>query len=780
MANHLDIAIKFFYEEAEEHIGTLERGLLCLDQDPESARSLIDEMFRAAHTLKGSAGLVKLKTISQIAHKLEDSLEGIRDNRAEASRERIDFMLFALDHIRELTHLAAAGQKEPEGVLDQVDSLRRAAESAPILNATEKTTGPAQPGLGEVSPPALSDPQDRQETETFTGIERRTPPREESATGLASGVIRVGTDKLESMMNLLGEITVVKTHLVSQLAVMQRIQEEVEFAGQRLLREVGNFSDRYAYAMPEQVRYTDALTGEFQELEFDRYDELNLFSRKLQEATSDIGEGLRGMTNFFAGFTGEVETMDRMVVEMKERLSEARTVRAESLFQRFTRTIRELSRESGKKLNLIVAGGETLIDRVVFDGLYDPLLHIVRNAVAHGFEPEDVRKRQGKPGPGNIWMTARRKGSTVEIEIRDDGRGIQLDKVRKRAREKGFMGVDEQLSDQDLLQMIFRPGFSTAEVADSTSGRGVGMNVVMDRLAALNGTIQIFSEPGQGTTIQLTLPLSLVIINVIQYRCSGQAFVIPTNLVEEIIDLPRGQIAPEQLTRDGQSIPTVDLNRVFGLAAAEQKAGTEEEQRFAIIVQTTGKSAALLVDAIVSQEDTVIKPFGSFLRGIPFLSGSSISGDGSLRLVVNPARILDALDLPAQIPVPVTSARRKTRVMIVDDSLSVRKYASMILQAHNFEVVTATQGLEALEILDHTEVDLLITDLEMPVMHGFELLGELGRRNRLQTLPTIVLSSRAGQQHRDKALALGACDYLIKPFEEETLVGTVRRHLIPK
>ena len=765
-------AVTFFFEEADEHFSTLEMGLLRMEQSPEAVAEVIDEMFRAAHTLKGSAGLVKLTTISQIGHRLEDCMEAIRDGKVTVSRRRIDFMLFTLDRIRELTRLAMAGEPEPEGVLPQVDSLLAAIEQTPESALSDEAPG-------EKSAPAPSVEERRAAQPDFAGLERRTVPREEPPGGAPAGVIRLGTDKLEGMMNLLGEITVAKTHLVNQLTVMQRMKEEIEFAGHRLLREVGSFTDRYAYAMPERIVTGDNLSHDFDELEFDRYDELNLFSRKLQEITSDIGEGLRGLSGFLGGFTGEVEGLDRMVVNMKERLSDARTVRVENLFQRFTRTIRELSRESGKPLQLLVFGGDTAIDRVVFDGLYDPLLHIVRNCVAHGFEPAEERLRRGKPEVGSIWMSARRKGNTIEIEIKDDGRGIQLDKVRRRAVEKGFIAADATLDDNELMQMIFRPGFSTAETADATSGRGVGMNVVMDRLSALNGTINILSDPGHGTSIRLTLPLSLIIINVIQFRCGNQPFVIPTNLVEEIVLLPFAEELPTELSHRELTIPVIHLQNVFRLPPATAEAG-QPQQRFAIVVQASGRNLALLVDAIISQEDTVIKPFGPFLQGMPHLAGSSIAGDGSLRLVVNPARLLDQETLVGTdaAPLEIPARAEAPRILVVDDSLSVRKFASMVLRAHGFEVVTATQGLEALAELGKTPIDLILTDLEMPVMHGYELLGELGRRNLLESIPTLVLSSRAGQAHRDKALALGARDYLVKPFEEESLVATVRRHLV--
>ena len=767
MASIQESALQLFYEEAEEHLAILEEGLLQMEKNPAVHPEDIDRLFRSAHTIKGSAGLMKLKAVAAVSHRLEDTLEGIRDGRSVATRAKADALLFALDQIRELIRLAGEGNTEPTGFLEEVDQQlefaeKQAAEQAQTERVQVQTVPrPTSPTTDQGS--------------AYSGTERRVGSRRDDDSGVVSGgIIKVAAEKIESMMEILGEITVSKTHMINELGVIEKIREEVEFAGSRLLREVSNFSERFAYALPEQAKTSDSMLAEFHELEFDRYDELNLFARTLQEITNDINEALRTMADFFSGFTTEIDQLDRMTVDMKERISEARTIQASNLFQRFTRSVRELSKQTGKPLELIVSGGETLIDRAVYDGLYDPLLHIVRNAVAHGFETPEDRGKLGKPAVGTIWLSAKRLGNTVEIEVRDDGRGIQFDKVRKRAAEKGFIRPDQEVSEQELIDMIFRPGFSTTETTDSTSGRGVGMNVVMDRLASLNGTIDIDTIQGQGTTMRLTLPLSLVIVNVIQFRVGEQRFVIPSTLVSEIVDLPAGDDIPEYLEVRGSKLPLVDLNGFFGLP----RTGSTAPLRFAIVTQASGVKTSLLVEEIISQEDTVIKPFDSMLREMPFFSGSSISGDGTLRLVINPTRLLASAEqsvLPEETAALVDE-NQAPRVLIVDDSLSVRKYASMLLEAHGIEVLTANNGMDALNVLDENQVDFIITDLEMPIMHGYELLGELGRRGVLETIPVAVLTSRAGKQHQDKAYSLGASDYLIKPFEEESLLEVVRRN----
>lgn len=411
--------------------------------------------------------------------------------------------------------------------------------------------------------------------------------------------------------------------------------------------------------------------------------------------------------------------------------------------------------------------GETAIDRVVYDGLFDPLLHIVRNSFAHGIEPREERVAQGKPEKATIWLKAERRGNTVEIVVEDDGCGINLERVRERGIEKGFISATEDLSEQDLIQLIFRPGFSTTAEADSESGRGVGMNVVMDRLSSLNGTIDVWTEKGQGSRFRLRLPLSLVIVNVIQFTCCQQKLVIPSALVDEIVDLEYEARSAEDNKFKG--IQKIDLANLLKFSTCADKPA------YGIVTQSEGTPIMLLVDKVIGQEDTVIKPFGSFLLELPYFSGSSLAGDGTMRLVINPARMKhQRSEVQEVISKPVEIAPSVPKVMVVDDSLSVRKYASMLLKANGFSVVTAVNGQDALDKLAGENIFSIITDLEMPIMHGYELLRELQRKKI--DIPVTVLTSRAGEQHRNEAILLGASDYLVKPFDEDGLIGVVSRH----
>lgn len=767
-----DSVFSFFVDEAAEHLGVLEAGLLEMESTGSVDSADMEPLFRAAHTLKGSANLIKLLSVGAISHRMEDLFEAMRDGRQEVTSLHVDALLFSVDQIRGLIRLKAEGKAEPEDVVGETLKRLDEAENAPAQPIKKKVPtkkkSPASQGSTGEDKRKLTEA----ERNSYAGQERRGLGRrvEEAAAG-----IRVGADKIEALMGLIGEVTVVKNHLVDQVQEVDRMRSEIEFVGQRLLREVTQFADRYDYTMPTQVTPTGKTEiGDFQELEFDRYDDLNLFSRKLREITNDVSEGLRGLNNFFAAFGRDVSSLDRMTDDIKERISEVRTVQAGTLFQRFNRSARDMARELDRDVELYVSGGETLIDRVVYDGLFDPLLHIIRNSFAHGIEPAAERKKAGKPGKASIRLSAERRGNTVEIAVSDDGRGIDLVGVRKRAIEKGFISTEDRMSERELIQMIFRPGFSTTAEADATSGRGVGMNVVMDRLASLNGTIDVETAKGKGSVFRLRLPLSLVIVNVLRFEVAGQMFVIPSALVNEIQDLEYEKRRREKGELSEDPPEQVDLHELFELTKFENPPA------HGILTQSEGIPILLLVDRVLGQEDTVIKPFGTFLRDLQYFSGSSLAGDGSMRLVVNPARMKYREERLAERAVDRLTApvidQSVLKVLIVDDSLSVRKYASMLLEGKGLKIFTAADGMEALALLETEEVDSIITDLEMPHMHGYELLAELQRRPDWQ-IPIAVLSSRAGEQHRQKALTLGATDYLVKPFEEEDMMAVIRKHL---
>ena len=344
-----------------------------------------------------------------------------------------------------------------------------------------------------------------------------------------------------------------------------------------------------------------------------------------------------------------------------------------------------MSRGANKQVELRLEGGETRLGRTIIDGLFDPLLHVLRNAIAHGIETREQRIAAGKPETGIIKISTVRRGNFATITISDDGGGLHFTSIRQKAIDLGWIDADDQLKQQDYIDMIFRPGFTTKTEVDDTSGRGVGMDVVLDRLSDLNGTIEVNTTAGQGTEFILKVPLSLIIINVIQFRLGKQLFVLPSSLIEEIQEISSLQIIEEHVIRQGESYRIIDLNDKFNLPAGDT------ERQCVLFVRTLGTRLGLMVEEIVSQEDTVIRPFGQLLYDMPCFSGTSVSGGGAVRLVLNPARLMQVVDQQMDLNLLSETERAvqetlRPRVLVVDDSLSVRKYASLILESNGVEV----------------------------------------------------------------------------------------------
>ncbi len=730
--------LDFFLIESADLVNVLEQGFLALESNPDDL-SKVEDLFRAAHSMKGSAALVRLHPISELAHKMEDLLEEVKDRRRPVSKPLIDWFLKALDVIKSLLKKASEGKPLPE---EPVRVLQEEIQALHIVRPVKTTAV----------------------------VERKEYDRGREEGELLSNMLRVRIDIIDEIMNKIGDLTVIKSHLLGRKKVIEELRGEVAFALSRLLKEVGDFTDRYAFSLPEKVSYVDPLLTEFRELEFDRYDELNLFTRKLQEITNDINEGLKSIEEFLAEITTHFSNIDRSLKEIRELLSEARTVEVGRLFQRFVRTVRDLASVEGKKVRLLVKGTETRIDKVPYERLYEPLLHLIRNAITHGIEPPQERRRKGKPEEGTIVLYCKRKGNTIEIYIKDDGRGIDLEKVREMAVKMGIFSSGQKITKKQLLRCIFHPGFSTMQKAALEAGRGIGLDVVREALAEINGTVEVATKKDQGTVFRLRFPVTLVVVNVVRFEVGGMEFVVPSSLVEELSELDVSR-QPVQTSYRGLTARIRYLDRVFGMYTSAQS-----PRRPAIVVKDGSDMPVLLVvDSLLGQEDTLIKPLPRFIEGIGYYTGVSVSTEGKVRLVINPLTVVERPEHTTHSRfIPVALKQREKAILVVDDSLSVRKALTETLQMNQTRVITATNGLEALNIIDENWVDMVITDLEMPVMHGYELLREMNRRGLLGKLPVIIITSRGSDKHRDKALSFGIQEYIVKPFDHEELRQKVR------
>ncbi len=795
--------LEYFLAEAEDYLNILSHGIPELVTTTDR-NVLLDELFRAAHTLKGAAAIVRLTVTSQIAHSMEDILETFKNGQLVVEKDVIVLLLSMLDAIALIVRDISTGKGEREGiekqftervaeVLARAEGLEKEAafELAEADKMSEASPAPAEESeviaaqleavTGAVNPPAA--PYEHNEPAApaivYEQVDYPVGRRKDDVEYFFGNFVRIDLKKIEEMFNLISEVTIMKNHMMKKTKEAGDVSEAVLFGGKKLLEEVNTFAERHAYTITDNVKYIDPLFSEFGELEFDRYDEQNLFSRKLQEMTEDITEALKELMQFYSDFQEDIKSLDKIVRFLRSDLSDSRMIDIGRLFQRFVRPIKELAREHDKRIDFQMAGQSTKIDRVIFENLFDPLMHMIRNCVSHGIEKGDERIRHGKRREGMISLSARREGINIIIEIRDDGVGIDTEKVLGAAVNQGLVKPGAKLSREEILTLIFLPGFSTAGVTDMTSGRGVGMNAVRSQISNINGTIEMNTEVGKGTTFRIRVPSSLAITNVIVFSYGAIEFVMPTSLIEEVVQYEpvenRSEDSDDTTTmvnHRGTPIHAKKLSEVFYIAG---NGHSDKKDNFVIVCSISNKKVGLIVDNVLVQEEAIIKPVNKFLDGLSIYSGITISGEGQIRLVLNPLKIFEEETRSFMITPPEVESFEGRRVLVVDDSLSVRKYLSAFLTTRNLKVYSASNGGEALKVLEENEVDLIITDLEMPIMHGYELVGRIRASNQWKRIPIIVLTSRSTSKHKEKALELGADEYLVKPFDENGLMQSLKK-----
>jgi chemosensory pili system protein ChpA (sensor histidine kinase/response regulator) len=879
MADQFDKSgiIEFFLIEAGEHLQNLNTGLLALEKTP-SDRSVIDELFRAAHTLKGSAAMMGFAGISDVAHKAEDMLGLFRSGSIPITRETMNFLFDSVDAVKLMVDGIASKKPEDPVIVESialsfrsiVDALRglgagipepaapvpsqpSPASKTPLDKATPAKTvtlpskeeldaawekafaeeGAAVPPQSAASKPSL--PPTLKPGPAAAGPVRNEAPaapataapkplapapsgptasslKQELEASKRSGVvekrgfgrratdvpdvekqfIRVNIERLDNLMNLVGEMVVNRNKLTRQVNQLKSLRDELAFSQNRLLHEIRNFEDKYEYTLNFQTpqlgtSQVPEQSVDFFELEFDRYDDFNLLSRKLTEITNDTNEIMIELSGFFDAFELDTSRISTITTNLQDEITQARMVEMDRLFQLFLRPVRDLAQSESKKVNLVVTGSETKIDKTIFEIVSDPLMHMVRNAISHGIESPGERVRSGKDPTGALILSARHDGSSIVLQVEDDGKGMDPEQLRRIAVEKGFLtpGEAKALSDADALNLIFRPGFSTAAAVGKVSGRGVGMDVVSTQLGKINGRIEIKTEKGVGTRFIIKLPLTLTIAQALIVKMQGQEFAIPMNLVEETTRFSEKEIqraaGEEMVNLRGTLMRLMRLNSILGAGKLRKE---EEGYRFpTLILILAEKRLALMVEDILGREEIVVKSLGDYLQNVRMFSGATISGEGDVRLILNVSHLFG--DETATTKTSYVGGRetiaseplRKPRVLIVDDSISIRKYVQRFLDRSGYDVETATDGINALEVLSKTRFDAVITDLEMPVMHGYDLIAEMKRNPVYVDIPIIVLTSRAGEKHRQKAIEMGAQDYLVKPFEEHEMVEALKKLL---
>jgi chemosensory pili system protein ChpA (sensor histidine kinase/response regulator) len=809
-----------FVVEAQDHLQTIARTLSALHEAPED-RAVLQELRRSVHTLKGAAGMVGFRTVSQLAHRMEDLLDVLYDGDVASTKDTTTILFAGADAL----HHLVTGEGDQEEIRRGIPSLYtrlaaalkgkagEAAGAAPVAAASEPQTPAHHATPAAPAKPYTPSAGTKSSTANYAvppespSEQKKIGPRRGTGKGRtkARQHVRVAVERLDELINLVGEMVINRSAFQQYLMNISReLQELGQSVGRlRLLwskleteYELGTPMGRaagrraaaaQAAAANDPNKPTAAEAHGFDELEFDQYTESHLLSRQLSETVGDIDAVSHQLHESITSFEGDFSRMKRLTTDAQDRLLRLRMVPIGTQATKLERVVRMTAEQRGKRVDFTLEGEGVALDRPILDEVSDALLHLLRNAVDHGVEAPDDRQKVGKEARARVSVRASYEGAHAIIQVSDDGRGLNFQRMRDVAVKEGFLLPEDaaDMTERELQALIFRPKFSTAEEISEVSGRGVGLDVVKEKIQQLNGTVSVASKPGQGATFTLRLPLTLAVARVLLVKAGGQTFALPAPTISRVLRVDR-----EEVEQDGE-VREVSLEGVHYPAMHVLKAlGTQEYQEevlprvSALILASPDNPAALIVDQFLEARDVVVTMLTGHLRKVRGLAGATVLGDGRVVIILNPDELLSEVSTTQrdkatvkQMPVPIDQHARTLRILVVDDSLSVRQVLANLVRRVGWTPLVARDGLEALETLQREAVlpDLIFSDVEMPRMDGYELTSTVKADPKMKRVPVVFITSRAGDKHRRRGFEVGAAGYLVKPFDEQALLTLVAR-----
>ena len=725
---------------------------------------------RIAHTLKGAGNTVGVRGIATLTHHIEDILQALSKHGALPNRPLAETLLNAADCLEAMSE-ALLGMSAPPA--------QAFAVLQEILDWANRIDRTGIPTDDEVPLPVATRPEPTEPTEP-------TEPALQPVAAAPEATLRVPAHLVDDVLRLVGESiiltgqvqerirkTVAQTRSVmGQNRLFQQLTAELE-----QLVDIRNVSSPLAKSMQR---------GDFDPLELEQYNELNTVTHRLVEAVTDTHELGRAIEDNLAALDALLVDQGRLHRDNQEAVLRTRMVPIQTVTPRFQRGVRQTCRLVDKEAELVVRGAGTLMDSNILNDMVDPLMHILRNAVDHGIEPPAQRQRLGKSPVGRIELGFGREGNTIAVRCQDDGAGLDLAAIRRTATERGLIAADQPMADDELTRLILLPGFSTRDEATQTSGRGIGMDMVHSRLLAMKGSLRIQTQAGKGCLMELRLPVTLISTHALLLRLRDQMVALSDRGIEQILYSgvgaiqKLGKVTTYQMGDEVYELTSLDT--LLNLPP-DHRAQNRSTPSVLLVREDTGAIRAVLVQDIVDSRDLVVKNLGQYLPRLNGIVGATILGDGSVVPVLDLPELLRApaasqpVLTAARAATPVAPTLHRPFVLAVDDSLSARRSLAQFAQDAGFEVRTARDGLEAIEIINGKRPDLVLADLEMPRMNGLELTAHLRANQATRDVPVIMITSRSTEKHRREAETTGVNVYLTKPFVEDELLGHIHRLL---
>ncbi|HWS25923.1 MAG TPA: Hpt domain-containing protein [Xanthomonadales bacterium] len=810
--------LDIFVEEGVDILDHADGMMARLREAPED-REPVASLQRDLHTLKGGARMAGLYPIGDLSHAMESLFEAIVHGERAASRPAIEALEKAFDRLHGMVQRVRIRQAIalPEHTIARIEAILEGREEQWLASHLEGAGSGADDTVAAVEdvqlevatdaaaaePQAATDePQEAPARRIIparpssrTGVQRRTQLDDDEVAARAAQqeLIRVRADLLDNLVNFAGEVSIYRSRLEAQMGGFRFNLVEFEQTVLRLREQLRKLEMETEAQILSRFQRESEQSGntEFDPLELDRFSTLQQLSRALAESVSD----LVSIQNLLDDIARQSETLllqqSRVSSDLQEGLMRTRMVPFESLVPRLRRILRQTAAELGKRAQLKVEGTQGEMDRTVLERMTAPFEHMLRNSLAHGIEPPEVRLARGKPEEGTVSIKVSREATEVLIQVTDDGGGMNRDAIRRKAIERGLMTPEVQLSDRDIFQFVLEAGFSTASEVSKVAGRGVGMDVVASEVKQLGGTLELDSDAEQGTRITIRLPFTLAVAQAVMVKLGEATYAIPMSSITGVTRMPRKELDRrlEQKQLDivygGETYQIYDLGDLLRSPVSH---GIDETQVPLLMSKTGDQRAAVRVTQVVGSKEVVVKSAGLQLSIVPGIFGATIMGDGRVVVILDLAPLVrhgvalrQAPELAAELellePLPEPAVRRQPLVMVVDDSITMRKVTTRVLERSNFDVFTAKDGLDAVEQLQDRMPDVILLDIEMPRMDGYEVATYIRNDQRLKHIPIIMITSRTGEKHRQRALEVGVDRYLGKPYQENDLLKNVQEAL---
>lgn len=744
--------LPMFKIEAQDHLRVISSGLIELESsDTEKRAELIETVYRESHSLKGAARSVNRPDIVAICQSMESVFFALKRHEIDPSSHLIDLLSRAVDSTSNLIAGEETSAQEKARAKELVQRLESAAQGR-ALKYTEK----------EVEIPAGKKGATKEEKTGHEPPAKIEAPAEPEARPMPaalpalSGIIRISTSRLDSLLLQAEEMLAVKLATTERASELRELKKEfIQWKKQRGLRE----SDAPAPGSGEKVKAGAKGKAESFEASFD-----SRITRLIAQAEYD-------QRSFGT-------MVDSLLYDMKKTLM----LPCASLLEIFPRYVRDLARDARKEVELSLEGGQIEIDRRVLEEMKDPLIHLVRNCIDHGIESPEERKMKGKPSRGNIKIGVASKDGRIELSVSDDGAGIEPSSVKAAAQRQGLISPEEAqgLGDGEALYLIFRSGLTTSPLITDLSGRGLGLAIVREKVEKLNGTVSIDTHPGLGTSIKMVVPVTLATFRGVLVRVLDRTFVLPSSSFERVLRFRAGEIRSMEnrdvIYIDEKAVSLVRLADALELGKTGIQAG-EDSLLQAAVLQSGGKRIAFIVDDILHEQEVLVKTLGNQLSRVRNLAAATLLGNGKVVPILNVSDLLiSAMKIGARLAPSLAQPEERIAILVVEDSLTSRALLKNILESAGYEVVTAVDGIEALSILKTRTFDLVVSDVEMPRMNGFDLTAGIRADERLSELPVVLVTALESREDKERGIDVGANAYIVKSsFEQSNLLEVVQR-----